>query len=281
MTKHRFSRRASTPRTWIRASALGAAVAVLGAGVSSLPSTALAGPSEAAGPTDPEARRRMTRGLELFEQEEFEAAVREFEAGFAIEDDPVFLYSIGSAELRNDDCPNAVRAFKLFIAADVGDVAKKAARDAIVLCAERMAEDDRDPGPVTTPIDDPVDDDLDTSDPDDTQTKQPRGRKWYLDPVGDSLVALGAVGVGVGAGLLVGASVLGGKPQAASYADHVARIDREKNLKIAGAISAGVGGALLIGGAIRWGVVARKSKRATVGLLWGNGLTGVTLRGRF
>ena len=235
-------------------------------------------------PTDPEAKAKFASGISKFEDKDFEGAIADFEEGYAIEADPLFLFAWAQAEFNRGDCREAVKLYKQFIEEDVPQSAKDQAKEAIVECADRLADQPADPDPIDDPIDEPFDDPVDdgTSDPIDDQPVKDEGqRKWYLDPVGDALVATGVVAAGVGVGLIVGAEVLHGKPQAPSYAEHVERVERVQTLRIAGAVTAGVGGALIIGGAVRWGLIARESKSPTVGLLWGGGLTGVQIRGRF
>ena len=105
-------------------------------------------------------------------------------------------------------------------------------------------------------------------------------REWYLDPAGDSLVAVGFVLGSTGGGLLIGAQVLSGRENA-ELVDHAARLDRVRNMRIVGGVVLGVGGALLIAGAVRWGLIARTAKRTQVAALLGGGVTGLSLSGRF
>jgi|GEM_PF-636699 len=258
------------------ASALGLALAV---GVGFVPTAAQAEP------TDPDAKAKFASGISKFENKDFEGAIADFEEGYAIESDPLFLFAWAQAEFNQGNCREAVKLYRKFIAEDVPRSAKDQAKEAIVVCAERMADEPEDPDPIDDPIDDPVDDDpFDDSVDDGIDDPPPPTegkRKWYLDPVGDALAATGVVAAGVGVGLIVGAEVLDGKPQAPSYAEHVERVERVQTLRIAGAVTAGIGGALIIGGAIRWALVARESKAPSVGLMWGGGLTGLQLQGRF
>lgn len=238
----------------------------------------------ALGPTDPEASAHFRRGVELFNAGDFEGAVEQYEAGFAIEDHPLFLYSMAQAETKNDNCPRAVKLFKEFIAADVPDKARDNARGGMLFCAEILAEAGTAVAPTYDPVDDPIDEPIDDPvDTDDGDTGPRDGAgKWYLDPAGDALVAVGVVGVGVGVGLLAGAGVLEGQPQPPGYAEHVDRLERVELLRTVGGITAGVGGALLIGGVVRWVIVSRRGGRANnVGLLWQRGVAGLQVSGRF
>lgn len=271
---------ATRPTAGVRSIAAAVALSLLSASVFLVPGTA------SAEPTDPQAKAHFQRGVAAFDAGRYDEAIRELEAGYEIQEDPLFLYSLAQAEKNNGNCKRAVKLFKQFNAADVPDAAKTAARDGIVLCAEQMANAEDTPTPIDDPIDEPLEDPIDDDPVDDpVGTDDPtvdNPRKWYLDPTGDALVAIGVVGVGVGVGLLVGSRVLRGKPQAPSYAEHVDRVAQVDTLEIAGAITAGVGGALLIGGAIRWGLVARRGNNdVSAGILWDRGLTGLQIRGRF
>jgi len=229
-------------------------------------------------PKSEEAKTRLADGLKLFNEEDFDGAVAEFTEGYAIEPDPIFLYTMGQAELNREDCPTAVKLFSRFIAADVPDAAKAAAREAMLLCAERMAA-----AGITPEIEEPIEEPEPMPEPLPPEPEpEPEKAKWYLDPVGDALVAVGVLGVGAGVGLVVGGTVLGNKPPAPTYAEHEDRNDRVKTLQIAGGVTAGVGGLLLMGGVVRWVLVSRKPVEApTVGVLWGGGVAGLQLRGRF
>ncbi|MBL4684402.1 MAG: hypothetical protein JKY37_07415 [Nannocystaceae bacterium] len=237
----------------------------------------------ALGPTDPEASTHFRRGVELFNAGDFEGAVAQYEAGFAIEDHPLSLYSMAQAETKNDNCPRAVKLFKEFIAADVPDKARDNARGGMLFCAEILADAGIAAAPTDDPVDDPVDEPIDDAEGSDDDPRPRDGaRKWYLDPAGDGLVAFGVVGVGVGVGLIAGAGVLAGQPQPPGYADHVDRLERIQLLRTVGGITAGVGGALLIGGVVRWVIVSRRGGRASnVGLLWHRGVAGLQVSGRF
>lgn len=257
----------------------GALGVTLAFGIGIVPATA------SAEPTDPDAKAKFASGISKFENKDFDGAIADFEAGYAIESDPLFLFAWAQAEFNKGDCREAVKLYNKFIAEDVPQSAKDQAKEAIVVCAERMADQPVDPDPLDDPVDDPVEDDP-FDDPEDDPVNKPPPKndgkkKWYLDPVGDALVATGVVAAGVGIGLIVGGEVLDGKPQAPSYAEHVDRVERVQTLRIAGAVTAGIGGALIIGGAIRWALVARESKSPSVGLLYGRGLTGLQLQGRF
>jgi tetratricopeptide (TPR) repeat protein len=88
-------------------------------------------------------------------------------------------------------------------------------------------------------------------------------RPWHRDPAGGILAGLGTAGVAVGIGLVVGSVQL--QRGAPDLADEGAFADRRRTaarMHVAGWSVLAVGGALLVSSAVRWGLVARASRRA-------------------
>lgn len=239
--------------------ALAASMAVAASGV-----LTLAAPSQAwAKPSNPQAAGHYEEGLELFSAGDYEGAAASLEKAFAIEEDWVIAYAWAQAEFNQGDCAATVRIYKKVLGmAEVNEDARAAAQEAINYCAEQLADNQADP---TAPppvqereMGDPTEPEVIESPSPQPEDEKP-ARKWYLDPLGDTLVAVGVVGVGVGAGLLIGAQVEATQGSS-SYSAHGDRVDRVDRFRIGGAVALGVGGALIIGGAVRWGILASRSK---------------------
>jgi tetratricopeptide (TPR) repeat protein len=64
------------------------------------------------------ARRHFLAGKQAFEAQSYAAALREFEAGYAIEPRPGFLLNMGHAARRLGDLPRAHELYQAFLATD-------------------------------------------------------------------------------------------------------------------------------------------------------------------
>jgi tetratricopeptide (TPR) repeat protein len=266
-------------RTLLRATSFFCALCI------AAPVTAAAPPGM---PTDPKAEKYMQRGREAYEKEDYDAAVEAFEKGYAIEPVGAFLYAQAQAERLRGRCREAVKLYNAFLATNPGAEVASLAKEAKSLCAdelaaegvdadggEDLAEDDaiadtEPPDPVT-PGPDEIEDDV---------SDERRGRRWYADPLGGTLVGVGVAGIGAGVGLIVAAQLEEGK-QSPSYGDFADRVQRIETFRIAGGVVLGVGGALLIAGAVRWGILSARERRANVAVTLDRHLAGLTIRGRF
>src|SRR5262245_34830786 len=86
----------------------------------------------------PAAREHLRRGLELFDQRRFPAAIEELEQGYQIDPDPVFLYSLGQAHRMAGDCERAVRSYGSFLETSPPEVQANAARENIERCRRKI-----------------------------------------------------------------------------------------------------------------------------------------------
>lgn len=254
----------------------------------------LAAPLAMAKPTDPKAIEQGKRGNQLYAEGDFEGAKEAFEAGYEIEADAFFLYGIGQALNQLGDCKGAIRKYKqVKESPSVTVEMRQLAEQAMIACAEKVAVEDPADEPADEPDEDPVGDPVDEplTDPEpvgDPVENPGKDRKWYLDPLGDTLVAFGVAGTGAGIGLLVAAQVQQNKVEdAPSYDEFDANTKKVRTLRIAGGATLGVGGLLLIGGAIRWAVLGLRPKRAAakssahLGVIYDRSTAGLSLSGRF
>jgi tetratricopeptide (TPR) repeat protein len=242
-------------------------------------------------PSDARALELAKKGNKLYSEGDFEGARDAFEEGYKIEPDPLFLYGVGQALNQLGDCRGAIRKYKkVEESPTASNEMRELAQAAIYACADKLASDDGGDAeePEDEPEDEPAEDDpsvgLDEPVEDPVvEDAPPKGNRWYLDPIGDSLVAVGLVGTGAGVGLLVAAQVEQGK-DAASYEEFDDRQRKVRTFRIAGGVTAGIGGALLIGGIVRWILVGTRrppSSTARVGVLYDGAMSGLSLSGRF
>lgn len=259
----------------VRVLALGAALS-LGAS-----SVALAAPLPL---EDSEAKTLYNEGLEMFDAGDFEGALEKSEASLAIQRSTVGLYAKAQSLNRLERCREAVPIYKEVLAQLPEEAeAKQAVKDALVNCAEKMAEEDG-PPPVAPIIESDTDADDDLTDPSEEVDEPPKqsGKRWYTDPYAPVLIGVGAIGIGVG-GYYLGQAADENARQPEQYDEFAAKGDRVRRLQIQGGVILGVGGALLLTGVIRYAVLGARDRRSrtafapTFGPRW----TGVSVAGRF
>lgn len=102
--------------------------------------------------------------------------------------------------------------------------------------------------------------------------------RWYQDPAGDALAALGVTGIVAGSVVLsLGVREGDAADQAADDRAFGRAIDRAETRTLAGGVTLGVGAALLVGGVVRWVLVDRSYRREFEVLA---SPSGIALRGR-
>ncbi len=245
-------------------------------------------------PANAEAKAHLANGTEHYKRSEFDDAVEEFRKGYEIEADPVFLYSWAQAERRRGNCAASVKLYQRFLATKPEQLAAEYARDGILQCAEKLAGEDplppgdaEEPDPARPENDEPAEtgDGRGSQQPDEVERRRTRARQWPRDPLGASLVAVGAAGTLVGVGVL-GASAArdNNAPPGETYGQFDARQQQVKTMRIAGAAVGGIGLLILAGGIARWIIVARREKQTRMpdvsAALDGHSL-GLVLSGRF
>lgn len=251
---------------------------------------ALAWPRPAQGePKDPAARAHIERGQTALSRDDYDAAIEWYTKALAIEREPKVLYLLGQAEFLRGRCRESVRYFTQVKTFEVGPAVTDAMRPYLAECAERLA-DEPEPVPEPAPAPDPTpaaEGETTASSSSDPQGSSDDGsgpaRRWYQDPLGDVLVAVGLVGAATGTSLLLVARQR--RTGATDYGQLEGAADGIQTLRIAGGSALGAGAALMVGGFIRWGLVARKTKGpgpdARVGVIYDGSTAGLSLTGRF
>src|SRR6266540_6496126 len=74
-----------------------------------------AGAQETDTPIKPEAKARFGRGLDYYKMKEYEAAIAEFEAAYAIDPRNEILFAQAQAERLSGDCASAVVLYRHFL----------------------------------------------------------------------------------------------------------------------------------------------------------------------
>lgn len=232
---------------------------------------------------DPDAMKAFTQAQKAFNEEDFAEAARLLEKAYLIEPKPELLYPWAQAERNQGNCDIAIALYEQFLDSGAKGQFADAARQNIERCREETGGDggeDVDVGEVEEIVeDDAVEEERErprAKEGKPTDDRKPR--KWYADPAGGVMFAVGLVGVGVGGGLLgVATSTADKAPDADTNDDYVAQRERATALRNGGAAALAIGGALLVGAVIRYALVARKQKESSTALRF----DGLTVSGRF
>ena len=249
---------------------------------------ALAWPSSArAEPKDPVARDFLEQGQAAVARDDYDAAADFYQKALEIEREPKALYLLGQVEFLRQDCRASVSYFKQVREFDVGPGVESAMQPYLVECAERMAAE-----PVEQPAEEVVeepDEEPVVEEPDEEPEAEDEPaigeepRRWYQDPLGDTLVGVGAAAAAAGGSLLIVAQLQ--QNGATTYGDLEGRVDGIDRMRIAGGATLGAGGALLIGGIVRWAVVSRRAKSSSrtahVAPVFDGTFTGISVGARF
>jgi tetratricopeptide (TPR) repeat protein len=253
--------------------------------------------------TAPAARPFLDAGAAAYRAGDYETAARELERAYRIDPKPAVLYALAQALRQGGRCPEAITAYRRYLATGPNDAQATAAKNGITLCERAGAST---PTPTPTPVEPPPDGSGDTgagagdgdkppgspeAGPSPTATPAPgsasgapidapRPRRWYADPLGGALVAGGAASLAVGAVFLVRSS---GSRDAADEAvfrdDFVELLDTATRQRRIGIVGLGLGAALVAGGVVRYVTLRGRDDLPRAALVVGAGA--IAVRGRF
>jgi hypothetical protein len=148
-----------------------------------------------------EARAHYDRGLALYADKDYAAAVRELGDGYALEPRREFLFAQAQALRLSGDCKSAVPLYQRFLATEPDDVQTNATHIALGRCAAQMAT------AAPTPV--PPPDAKRAAPPTITAPAPPRPppprEPWHHDLAGGALLGAGVVGLGTGAVFILAA----------------------------------------------------------------------------
>ncbi|MCA9706227.1 MAG: hypothetical protein KDK70_10295 [Myxococcales bacterium] len=201
-------------------------------------------------PADPDLLVEQAR--QRFEQGRFAEAAALLADLYAIDPRPEYLYSRGQALRLAGNCQEAIGALDAFLATSPPQSDVEDAEHWIARCREHLGATEPEAPPAIAPEPTPP------SSPTQAPDEPPR---WHRDPLAGSLLGLGLVGMGTGAGLVGGAFAMAraDAPPGEGQAAHVERQRRVDRLATAGWSTLGVGSALVVGAIVRWAVVRRRS----------------------
>lgn len=236
-----------------------------------------------AGLTDPDAKAHFERAQRAFSEQDYEAAIPELKAAYALEPNPMLLYAWAQAERLAGSCARAVELYRRFLATGPEAEQRQLAEANLLDCEAELPDV---PPPQTSDAnEDEAAEDPDEGDEEPAAPKPDRPtRKWYTDPVGGALAGSGAAFAIAGGAMMGVARSRVNNLAVAVEDDYLRETTAATRLNTAGIVVLGAGGALLLGAGIRYAIVARKGAAASatawrVQPVWlGRGLG---LRGRF
>jgi tetratricopeptide (TPR) repeat protein len=203
---------------------------------------------------DGTADEHLALGLSRYEAGDFEGAMDAFDAGYAVEPRPAFLFAAAQAARRSGDCRRAIDYYDRFLAGDPSEGQAEAAREQRDRCAETLPAE---PAPP------------------------PARRRWYADPITDGAIAGSALLVLAGTGFALSAGNATDEANAAAtYDEHDAAADRASRQRLWSLVSFGGGAAL--GAFAAWRIVRHPDghERAALRVGAGPGL-GLAIGGDF
>jgi hypothetical protein len=207
---------------------------------------------EPEGPMHPAAQALYDRALAAFGAHDYASAIRDTEAGYALDPRREFLFTEAQAKRLSGDCRGAVVLYQRFLTTQPPALQVDATHIALARCAQELAT--RPPLVVVTPAPPPP---------------RPPAPRWWRDPWGWSLSAAGLAGLGLGLGWFVAAEVARSDAQSAtSYAEYQARWATATARRNVAVTAAAVGGAALVAGGARFLIVRRHARRAEGLTLW-------------
>lgn len=216
----------------------------------------------APGEMDPEAKERLTRGLEQYQAKEYAPAIKEFRLAYALDPRAEILFAWAQAERLYGRCSRASKLYRRFLGSKPSAQQAEAARQGLDRCegqADTAPDDPEDvvPEPEAAPAPEPE------PVPEDTQPEAPPpAPKRRVDGLGIGLLAGGVVVGGAGVGVLgAAAGKASDVEDATAYDDFADGVGRVRTLRIAGGVLAGVGAALIVAGVVRLVVRARAPRR--------------------
>jgi hypothetical protein len=205
--------------------------------------------AESEGPMHPAAQALYNRALAAFAARDYPAAIRDTEAGYAIDPRREFLFTEAQAKRLAGDCRGAVVLSQRFLPTAPPQVQVDATHIALARCAQELAS--RPPVVVLTPPAAPA------------PAPRPPPPRWWRDPWGLSLAAAGVAGLGVGLGWFVAAETARGDAgNAASWAVYQARWSTAESRRDVALVAATIGAAALIAAGARFVIVRRHARPA-------------------
>jgi tetratricopeptide (TPR) repeat protein len=235
-------------RTLVVATALGALTVVADA---QAPATQ---PAEQATsePMSEESRQILEKGLRLFGEKNYQAALAEFEQGYALEPRREFLFAMAQAERLRGNCPRAIDLYRHFLATKPTEKQIEAARSGMARCLEQQPLEAT---VLPTPRSRAGSMPQDSAKPLTVKTDGTRRerRKWTHDVVGHVLLGAGVASLAVGGLFYVrSSSSVDDAHAATAYDDYQSAIDDAQSQRTVAVVGLLAGTALVAGAVVHY-----------------------------
>jgi tetratricopeptide (TPR) repeat protein len=202
-----------------------------------------------------DAKRLLDHGQELFLDHDYAGAIAAYDAGFALDPHPDFLYAKAQAQRLAGDCPGAIQSYQGFLASSPPDAEARIARFNV----ERCKTDAEHPQNVD----------------------EYREAPWYRDVLGGVLAGSALVAIGAGATYLVLADGHVDNANAADNPDeYVYERDLARSDRTIGTVATIAGAALATCAVLRYALHDRKERVGVTAVVTGHG-GAIVLGGRF
>jgi hypothetical protein len=201
------------------------------------------------------ARTELDRGLGRFAVHDYAGAIAAFDAGYAIDPHPDFLYAKAQAQRLGGDCSGAIASYNAFLASNPPQREGDLAKSNISKCEQLLA-----------PVADHVETTPEPIKPEPIAPVQREGKRievvppaedtpWWNDGLGIGMATTGLLSIGVSAGFALEArSNADDTAKSHSLLDWKGSRDAWERDTLFAEISAGVGAALVIAAAVRFSI---------------------------
>jgi hypothetical protein len=207
----------------------------------------------------PEAKAHFDKGLQHYANREYEAAIVELDAAYALDPRPEILFANAQAERLSGDCASAVVLYRRFLESNPPAVHADAARANLDKCQTALSSKPEGEAPAEeqpppeTPPDQPAPAAVEP--PQVPAEPPPEPPPWYTDKLGGALLGGGVVVVGVSAFLFMASSDdADSAATAPTYSEYQELADRAESRRTWSLVGFGVGAGLLAGAALRYGL---------------------------
>ncbi len=222
-------------------------------------------------PMSPDAKADFDRGSEKYTQHDYAGAITAYDAGYAIDPHPDFLYAKAQAQRLGGDCNSAIVTYQAFLATDPPASEAELARNNIGKCEQVLAASKPTPPEAVPPEPPDKSSDRTVAVPrhDRVEPPPPPGGgehpAWWHDNVGIALAGGGLVLLGIATVFTFRASSAADDTATApTLNDWVAAHDSWDQDRVIAGVTAGLGAALAIGAGIRFWYLDRNPRQMVI-----------------
>jgi hypothetical protein len=255
-----------------------------------------------AAPKSRAAKVQFEAGVAAYKASDYAGASAAFGKSFALEGDVETLFAWAQAERKQSHCDKASELYVKLLAmklpaanksvvkgqldeckriiadekaTEQAAIKARAAEDARAAADAKAARPPQDDHPIAAPVPEPM--------PAPVLEPAPATSKpWFEDPLGDTLVGLGVIGVGLGTVMLLSANSAQHDSASAPNVEAFKILDDRAKSRGTIGLVAGVGGAaLIVAGVVRYATRSSSEHATVTGWLDGNAGGGLAITGGF